>query len=580
MEIGGRNLILNTSSNFRSVTVFQYGASHLFRVPIDSEKISHGDEVTFSVYIKDIPVGERVRLRLDWYRDDNTYGAATAPMSQFTDKNGRLTFATRIPNDTSYTNVRGRIMPDNWKNSYQIKIKEEQLEKGNKATDYSPAPEDMATQSQITQLSNAINLRVQKGDVINQINISDESILIAGRRIHITGQTTIDNATIKSAHILSLDAGKITTGTLDAGKISVINLSANSIVGGILSSQNDNMTLNMNTGRLHMQRVDFTLGSGANIEFLDRNNRLFYTNRGIYAGIQFDHSLNSDGRPMIGVGVSDGQHSVNDSTFRGIRIHSLGAEGEQGYGTNIVSQEFGVYSLADLSGSGYVFRLHALNGRRAIYPRYTGRFDYDLGTSQNLWSTLYVDTIRTTGSIQIRNTTGSGGYQLDTVYRDGAPHMYLRGINTGTMYYALGAPGYRFRYVYLTYQPDVSSDERLKENITDNSLGLDFIKDLSTKVFRMKNNNGHEEPLQFGIIAQQLKSTLIDHGINISNHSIVSRNGDGFYGVQSAQLIFPTIKAVQELDEKMINVKDEVNWLKIENQYLKQKIKLLEEKVS
>ncbi|MEJ1320616.1 hypothetical protein QY890_08435 [Latilactobacillus sakei] len=34
------------------------------------------------------------------------------------------------------------------------------------------------SQSQITQLSNDINLRVQKGDVINQINISPESILI------------------------------------------------------------------------------------------------------------------------------------------------------------------------------------------------------------------------------------------------------------------------------------------------------------------------------------------------------------------------------------------------------------------
>ncbi|PKR82367.1 hypothetical protein CWO92_24880, partial [Heyndrickxia camelliae] len=50
------------------------------------------------------------------------------------------------------------------------------LEKGEVKTDWTPAPEDQATQSQITQLANDINLRVKKGDVINQINISTEGI--------------------------------------------------------------------------------------------------------------------------------------------------------------------------------------------------------------------------------------------------------------------------------------------------------------------------------------------------------------------------------------------------------------------
>ena len=45
------------------------------------------------------------------------------------------------------------------------------------------------------------NLRVGKGDVINQINISPESILIAGNKVHITGQTTIDSGVMTSAMI-------------------------------------------------------------------------------------------------------------------------------------------------------------------------------------------------------------------------------------------------------------------------------------------------------------------------------------------------------------------------------------------
>lgn len=90
--------------------------------------------------------------------------------------------------------------------------------------------------SQITQLANDINLRVQKGDVINQINISPEGILIAGQKIHITGQTSIDNAVIKDAMIANIKADKITAGTLNAAKINVINLNANSITSGTLNA--------------------------------------------------------------------------------------------------------------------------------------------------------------------------------------------------------------------------------------------------------------------------------------------------------------------------------------------------------
>ncbi|WAA10845.1 phage tail protein [Fervidibacillus albus] len=55
--------------------------------------------------------------------------------------------------------------------------------------------------SQITQLSNDINLRVKKDDVINQINLSTEGILIDGAKVHINGETTIDNGIIISAMI-------------------------------------------------------------------------------------------------------------------------------------------------------------------------------------------------------------------------------------------------------------------------------------------------------------------------------------------------------------------------------------------
>lgn len=77
------------------------------------------------------------------------------------------------------------------------------------------------TSSQITQLSTDINLKVSKGDVINQINVGTESILIAGNKLNITAQTTIDNAVIKTAHIvdLAVSTAKISDLAVSEGKI-------------------------------------------------------------------------------------------------------------------------------------------------------------------------------------------------------------------------------------------------------------------------------------------------------------------------------------------------------------------------
>lgn len=124
------------------------------------------------------------------------------------------------------------------------------------------------TSAQFTQLSDQINFKVSKGDVINQINVSTESILIAGNKVHITGQTTIDNGVIKTAQIAdlsvstakianaaitdakigSLSATKITTGTLNAANVNIINLNANSITTGTISGTN--LSINLATGEV------------------------------------------------------------------------------------------------------------------------------------------------------------------------------------------------------------------------------------------------------------------------------------------------------------------------------------------
>lgn len=77
---------------------------------------------------------------------------------------------------------------------------------------------------------------VEKGDIVNQINISPESILIAGNKVQITGQTYIENGVISSAKISDLSASKLTAGTIDASLINVNKINASNITTGILSA--------------------------------------------------------------------------------------------------------------------------------------------------------------------------------------------------------------------------------------------------------------------------------------------------------------------------------------------------------
>lgn len=199
----------------------------------------------------------------------------------------------------------------------EYEIAEIKLEKGNKVTDWSPASEDMATQteysniqqtvegiqttvarkadqsqvtqlagqiastvssinghtSQINQLSNTINLKVSKGDLISQINIEAGRTLIESNTIVLSSNTVIftGSAFIPSAAIVSLKAEQITTGILNAASVNIINMNASNIVTGTLSAiaikgvtitGSDILSITSNYGtRLYQGRLSFTNSS-------------------------------------------------------------------------------------------------------------------------------------------------------------------------------------------------------------------------------------------------------------------------------------------------------------------------------
>lgn len=81
----------------------------------------------------------------------------------------------------------------------------------------------------LSQLDDAINLRVEKNDVINQINLTSETTTIDGKHLHVTGNTVFDKNVIVS--------GMIQSGAVTADKLSVDSLSAITATIGTLRTK-------------------------------------------------------------------------------------------------------------------------------------------------------------------------------------------------------------------------------------------------------------------------------------------------------------------------------------------------------
>lgn len=92
------------------------------------------------------------------------------------------------------------------------------ISESSKEVNWTPAPEDQATQTQITQLSDDINLRVTKGDLIDEINLQAGNTLISSSgQLTLSGKTiyfdTVNPVIIPSANI----TGTLTGKTINAG---------------------------------------------------------------------------------------------------------------------------------------------------------------------------------------------------------------------------------------------------------------------------------------------------------------------------------------------------------------------------
>lgn len=96
----------------------------------------------------------------------------------------------------------------------------------------------------LSQLGDAINLRVEKNDVINQINMTSETTTIDGKHLHVTGNTVFDKNVIVS--------GMIQSGAVTADKLSVDSLSAITATIGTLRTKTSGARLEIKDNLLEV----------------------------------------------------------------------------------------------------------------------------------------------------------------------------------------------------------------------------------------------------------------------------------------------------------------------------------------
>ncbi|HEL1703653.1 TPA: hypothetical protein TXT45_002305, partial [Streptococcus suis] len=278
-KIGVTNLLEGTSSDWKTIRVTQHNGLIKSYNPQEWAllNIKTGDSVTFSVDVKTTS-GKKLRSRISFYGPNTHYYSETFVVNG----EGRLSVTGIVPDgitsvqlfvDANLTAATNTGVTDESR-------RREKLEIGAIPTDWSPAPEDLATVtalhsvrdtvdshtrtigavgetgsildnvSKVTQTaaglvqevsgtnglktqvstlagSYAIKNLTSAGTVLNQLNLNkDGSVKIDGKLVQITGTTYIQDGVITSAKIAGLDAGKVTTGYLASARIK-----ANSIDG-------------------------------------------------------------------------------------------------------------------------------------------------------------------------------------------------------------------------------------------------------------------------------------------------------------------------------------------------------------
>lgn len=115
--------------------------------------------------------------------------------------------------------------------------------------------------------------------------------------------------------------------------------------------------------------------------------------------------------------------------------------------------------------------------------------------------------------------------------------------NNGTNF-SIGSSSARFKNIYLQNNPSVSSDVRLKEGVQQ--LPVDELADFIKGIKLVKYNYIGDDKERIGVIAQQLQEVNPE----LAKY-FVNEEESGYLGLSVADLVFPLIAAVRNLQQRV-----------------------------
>lgn len=382
-----------------------------------------------------------------------------------------------------------------------------QFERGSVATDYKEAPEDTEEAIRTVQRQLAGSWAVQNinsaGDIISGINLgANGHNRFVGKLTHITGETLIDNAVIKSAMVDKLktanfEAGSVTTTILDAEAVTAEKVRFDdAFIRKMIA--NEAFIDQLTSKRIFSTKVESVISSSTFLEAYQGRIGGFTLGQFDQGGGRWISGVNQFSVGM-GNGAGYGVRTAfwanwgNNWNYAGPKAWNVNTDGKM-YCRN----EVGFYDQVDFS-----------NASRANF----------YGTTTFSRSPIF-----------------SNGIELGDkdVFGDGWNPK--GGRNAVVWWNQVGSGS-------VKYWMEQKSDRRLKENITDTAVkALDKINRLRMVAFDFIESKKHEE---IGLIAQEAE-TIVPR--------IVSRdpeNPDGYLHIDYIALVPYLIKAIQELNQKI-----------------------------
>ncbi|VSN25569.1 phage hyaluronidase [Streptococcus pneumoniae] len=447
-----------------------------------------------------------LKVALHYIKNKNIIGQEwqNIPSPQITSKYKRFTFTFTLSDDVENLNL--MLFGEKGK-TINLYVTDVQLERGSVATDYKEAPEDTdeairSVQSQLTGSWAVQNIN-SAGDIISGINLgANGHNRFVGKLTHITGETLIDRAVIKSAMVDKLktanfEAGSVTTTILDAEAVTAEKLKVDNALIRKLTA-NDAFIDQLISKRIFSIKVESVISSSTFLEAYQGRIGGFTLGQFDQGGGRWISGVNQFSVGM-GNGAGYGVRTAfwanwgNNWNYAGPKAWNVNTDGKM-YCRN----EVGFYDQVDFSNSS----------RANFYGN-------------------------TTFS---RSPVFSNGIELGSKDVLGDGWNPKGGRNAVVWWNQVGSGS-------VKYWMEQKSDRRLKENITDTAVkALDKINRLRMVAFDFIENKKHEE---IGLIAQEAE-TIVPR--------IVSRdpeNPDGYLHIDYTALVPYLIKAIQELNQKI-----------------------------